>query len=48
MPDKTPQEHAAGGPDDETSPLAWHGCHRRAQVPALFCVRVSPSVPQEL
>ena len=29
-------------------PLAWRVCHRRAQVPALFCVRVSPSVPQEL
>ena len=48
MHDKTPQEHAAGGPGDETSPLAWPGCHRRAQVPAWFRVRVSPSVPQEL
>ena len=48
MHDKTPQEHTAGGPGDETSPLAWQVCHRRAQVPALFRVRVSPSVPQEL
>jgi hypothetical protein len=48
MHDKTPQEHAAGGPGDETAPLAWQVCHRRAQVPAVFRVRVSPSVPQEL
>jgi hypothetical protein len=48
MRDKTPQEHPAGGPGDGTAPLAWRGCHRRAQVPALVCIRVSPSGPQKL
>ena len=42
------QAHPAGVPCDSTSPLAWCVCPRRAEVPALFRVRVSPSVSQEL
>jgi len=48
MLDTTPHTHAAGFPSDSTSPLACPVFHRVAEVPALFRVRVSPSVPQEL
>jgi hypothetical protein len=48
MREKTPHPYPAGLPCDSTAPLACPMVHRGAEVPALFRVRVSPSVPQEL
>ena len=47
-PDQTPQEPTAGRPGAATSPLAWQGGHRSAQVPAVVRGRVAPAVPQAL
>ena len=44
----TPQPHTVGFPCHSTPPPAWPVCYHSAEVPALFRVRVSPSVPQEL
>jgi hypothetical protein len=46
--DTTPQPHTVGFPCDSTPPPACLLFHSDAKVPALFRVRVSPSVPQEL
>ena len=48
MLDTTPQPHTVGFPYDSTPPPAYTMFHSDAQVPALFRVRVSPSVPQKL
>src|SRR5207248_1719745 len=46
--EKPPHPYAAGVPCDRTSPLACPMGHRGAEGPAVFRVRVSPAVPQEL
>src|SRR5262249_50417657 len=46
--DKTPPRHTAGFPSDSTPPPSWRGCRSSAEVPAVFRLRVSPAVPQEL
>ena len=48
MLDTTPQPHTVGFPCDSTPPPACLLFHSDAKVPALFRLRVSPSVPQEL
>jgi hypothetical protein len=46
--DTTPQPHPVGVPVASTSPPASHLGRRGTSVPALFRLRVSPAVPQEL
>ena len=48
MLDTTPQPHTVGFPCDSTPPPACLLFHSDAKIPALFRIRVSPSVPQEL
>ena len=48
MLDTTPHPHPAGCPCDSTPPPTSPACPLAASVPALFRLRVSPSVPQEL